>query len=517
MMNGQKLPDEFINNMHALFVKADMQDEWEDFLQGFDKDWTRAWRLQVDRTNPEAVARNFVAESALDYEVEDYLKEVPWAQDGYYIPKDAKPGKSLAYVLGLLYIQEASAMLPAEVLATKPGERVLDLCAAPGGKSSQIAKKLNGDGLLVANDISESRARILAHNLEQQGYANTLVTHFDVNEGLPEDWYGYFDAIQLDVPCSGEGMFRRDNQAISSWSEYGPESIREIQMQLLNDASELLKPGGRIAYSTCTFNTWENEEVIVDFLNTHPEFKLIDPREYMSGKDNLRKGIVIDDNYPELTSAVRIWPQDNMGEGHFCALLVKDENYLQESLPDKAKKIKKKKKGKDNSKLKGSSIKLEDALEVFWQFCEKNKDGNFSEEVFSRDKEKYRIINEKLYLMPVEFPELEGIHLLKSGCYLGDINNKGKRMSFNPVRTLLLPVPSEYWKYRLELDSFDERVYQLIQGETLFLEDSELEDLINKGIKDQEYIAVTVEGLPLSWVKLNGRRLKNLFPRKLIR
>ena len=114
-MNGQKLPDEFINNMHALFVKADMRDEWEDFLQGFDKDWTRAWRLQVDKTNPEAVARNFVAESALDYEVEDYLKEVPWAQDGYYIPKDAKPGKSLAYVLGLLYIQEASAMLPAEV------------------------------------------------------------------------------------------------------------------------------------------------------------------------------------------------------------------------------------------------------------------------------------------------------------------------------------------------------------------------------------------------------------------
>ena len=516
-MNEQKLPDKFINSMHSLFAKAEMLEEWEDFLRGFDKDWTRAWRLQVDKTNPKAVARNFVAESALDYEVDDYLNEVPWTKDGYYIPKDAKPGKSLAYILGLLYIQEASAMLPAEVLAAKPGEYVLDLCAAPGGKSSQIAKKLNGEGLLVANDISESRARILAHNLEQQGYANTLVTHFDVNQGLPEEWYGYFDAIQLDVPCSGEGMFRRDNQAISSWSDYGPESIREIQMQLLNDASELVKPGGRIAYSTCTFNTWENEEVIADFLDYHPEFKIIDPREHMSGKDYLRKGIAVDSNYPELTSAIRIWPQDNMGEGHFCALLVKDKNYLRESLPEKAKRIKKKKKGKGNAKSKGTSIKLGDALDVFWSFCENNKSEDFAKEIFQKEERNYRIINEKLYLMPNEFPELEGIHLLKSGCYLGDINTKGKKMSFNPVRTLLLPVPSEYWKFRLELDSFDERVYQLIKGETLFLADYELEDLKNKGIKDQEYIAVTVEGLPLSWVKLNGRGLKNLFPRKLIR
>ncbi len=515
-MTEQKLPEKFINNMHQLFAKAEMLDEWEDFIQGFDKDWTRAWRLQVEKTTPQAVAKNFVAESALDYEIADYLQNVPWAEDGYYIPKDAKPGKSLAYILGLLYIQEASAMLPAEVLAAKPGEHVLDLCAAPGGKSSQIAKKLNGEGLLVANDISESRARILAHNLEQQGYANTLVTHFDVNQGLPQDWYGYFDAVQLDVPCSGEGMFRRDNQAISSWEDYGPESIRKIQMQLLNDASELVRAGGRIAYSTCTFNTWENEEVIVEFLESHPEFRIEDPREYMPGKDSLREGIVINDKYPELISAVRIWPQDNMGEGHFCTLLVKDENYTQEFLPEKAKKIKKKK-SKGNNKTTVDQIKLKDALEVFWSFCENNKSQYYNEKVFPRSENNYRIINEKLYLMPNEFPELEGIHLLKSGCYLGDINTKGKRISFNPMRTMLLPAPSEYWKFRLELDCFDERVYQLIQGETLFLEEDELEKLKVSGIKDQEYIAVTVEGLPLSWVKLNGRGLKNLFPRKLIR
>lgn len=516
-MIEQKLPEKFIKNMHALFAKAKMLNEWDEFIQGFNKDWTRAWRLQVEKTTPQAVARNFVDESALDYEIDDYLQQVPWAKDGYYIPKDAKPGKSLAYILGLLYIQEASAMLPAEVLAAKPGERILDLCAAPGGKSSQIAKMLNGDGLLVANDISESRARILAHNLEQQGYANTLVTHFDVNQGLPQEWYGYFDAVQLDVPCSGEGMFRRDNQAISSWEDYGPESIREIQMQLLNDASELIRAGGRIAYSTCTFNTWENEEVIVEFLESHPEFRIVDPREYLSSKDSLREGIVIDDKHSELNFAVRIWPQDNMGEGHFCTLLVKGEDYTQESLPEKARKIKKKKKGKENHKTSGDQINLKDALKVFWDFCERNKSQDYVEKVFSREENKYRIINEKLYLMPVEFPELEGIHLLKSGCYLGDINTKGKRVSFNPVRTMLLPVPSEYWRFRLELDSFDERVYQLIQGETLFLEEDELENLKVKGIKDQEYIAVTVEGLPLSWVKLNGRGLKNLFPRKLIR
>ena len=509
------LPEKFVKNMQELFAKAEMESEFSDFISGFNDKWKRAWRLQKDKANPKDIAKLFAAESDGTYTAEEFLQKVPWSKDGYYIPGDARPGRSLAYVLGLIYIQEASAMLPAEVSNVKPGEKVLDLCAAPGGKSSQVASKLKGDGLLVSNDISESRARVLAGNIELQGYRNTLVTHFDVNRGLPQEWYQYFDVILLDVPCSGEGMFRRDNQAIASWADYGPESIREIQLQLINDAAELLKPGGRLIYSTCTFNTWENEELIVDFISKHQEFDILEPREYLASTEGTSKGIVVDADYPDLEKAIRIWPQNNFGEGHFCIALHKAETATQ-GLGDKAwKKVSKKKKVGANKEKVKTEISINKALEALASFLDVNVKPEFREQILSDNKNSYYMLDERLFLLPEEYPDLDGLHLIKSACYLGDIKNKGKRLIFNPTRDLLLQNEVDIWQNNLEIDIEDNRLSDLISGATYILSESEKEKL--EGVKDQSYIALSVKGLPLTWTKLNGSTLKNLFPQKLVR
>ena len=231
---------------------------------------------------------------------------VPWAEGGFYLRPGARPGASVAHWAGAFYLQEASAMLPAAALNARPGERVLDLCAAPGGKSSQIALAMGGEGVLVANEVDAARARVLAANLERLGVTNAVVLN-ETPARLAARWPEYFDAVLVDAPCSGEGMFRRDPQSREAWTDAAPRGCRKRQGEILEAAAKMVRPGGRLLYSTCTFNGEENEGSVADFLQAHADFA---PEEFaLPGLGASRGGML------------RIWPHRARGDGQFAALL----------------------------------------------------------------------------------------------------------------------------------------------------------------------------------------------------
>ena len=231
---------------------------------------------------------------------------VPWAEGGFYLRPGARPGASVAHWAGAFYLQEASAMLPAAALKARPGERVLDLCAAPGGKSSQIALTMGGEGVLVANEVDAARARVLAANLERLGVTNAVVLN-ETPARLAARWPGYFDAVLVDAPCSGEGMFRRDPQSREAWTDAAPRGCRKRQGEILDAAAKLVRPGGRLLYSTCTFNGEENEGSVADFLRAHADFF---PEEFaLPGLGASHGGML------------HIWPHRARGDGQFAALL----------------------------------------------------------------------------------------------------------------------------------------------------------------------------------------------------
>ena len=247
------------------------------------------------------------------------LTPVPWEPCGYYYDPETRPGKSAYHEAGLYYLQEASAMAPAALLDPKPGERVLDLCAAPGGKSTQLAGKMQGRGLLVCNEINSKRAKILASNIERLGIANALVLN-EHPQRLEPRFKGYFDKILVDAPCSGEGMFRKEEAAVTDWSEETVLMCARRQAEILHSAAQMLRPGGRLVYSTCTFSPEENEGSVSEFLKTHPDFSIeaVDAPWFSPGRPDW-----IECPAPGLEKTFRLWPHRLLGEGHYCAVLRK--------------------------------------------------------------------------------------------------------------------------------------------------------------------------------------------------
>ena len=276
----------------AASVRALIGDELEAFLEALE--------------GPPALALRVHRECGA---VREFAEEpVPWARDAYYIKRGAKPGASIEHAAGAFYLQEASAMLPAAALGAGPGEIVLDLCAAPGGKSSQIARDLAGEGVLVANEIDPSRARALSGNLERLGIPNAVVLN-ETPARIAAKWPGRFDAVLVDAPCSGEGMFRRDPDARAEWSPEAPAGCAKRQRRILSEAAKLVRPGGRLIYSTCTFNALENEGTVGAFLGEHPDFS---PRDFaVPGVGASADGML------------RLWPHRARGDGHFVARLEK--------------------------------------------------------------------------------------------------------------------------------------------------------------------------------------------------
>ncbi len=247
------LPPLFIEN-----IRTQLGNETEAFLKTYLDPHTRGIRFRDDRTPMPS---------------EDLIGKIPYVPHAYYLANTSRAGATILHDAGAYYIQEPSAMAAAAVLAPKPTDTVLDLCAAPGGKSTQIAMSFH-PALLVSNEPIPSRAQILSSNIERMGIENCIVTSAYPDQ-LRLKWTYFFDRILVDAPCSGEGMFRKDPQARLEWSEASPAHCAERQAGILDAAADMLKPGGTLVYSTCTFNTLENDQSITAFLTRHPDFSLV--------------------------------------------------------------------------------------------------------------------------------------------------------------------------------------------------------------------------------------------------
>ncbi len=283
-----RLPKAFLDGMAAL-----LRDETPAFLRTYAQPFTRAARVRTGYPKPA-----------------DALDPVPWADDAWYLPPDTAAGAAIAHEAGAYYLQEPSAMTAAAALGARPGERVLDLCAAPGGKSTQLAAAMRGEGLLVCNEPYPDRARVLSRNIERMGVENAVVVSA-MPEALKTRWRGFFDRVLVDAPCSGEGMFRRHPETRAAWSPAAPEGCAARQRAILSSAAEMLKPGGFLAYSTCTFNSAENEGVIEAFLRERRDFALV---------PFTLPGL------PPTDGVLRFFPHRARGEGHFAALMRKSED-----------------------------------------------------------------------------------------------------------------------------------------------------------------------------------------------
>lgn len=436
--------------------------------------------------------------------------QIPWIPNGYYIPEEANASRHPYYAAGLYYLQEPSAMTPARTLPIEPGDKVLDLCAAPGGKATELAARVGEKGLLVANDISNSRAKGLLKNLELFGMPGILVTS-ESPERLAGYFPEYFDKILVDAPCSGEGMFRKDPSMVKSWLEHGPEYYAPLQREILLQAARMLKPGGMLLYSTCTFDAEENEGTIQALLEAQPEFSVVqaDPQlkecflasGFCPGRPDLIPG-----GREELKHCFRLYPHRVKGEGHFLALLKKEgeprENMAREQMPElKSGKMTDKRGSytKADKKKKQGKKPEENPQELLQKFLDR-----LPTDVFALKEEAYqlRIQQTAAYALPKALPSIKGLRFLRTGCYLGEL----EKNRFEPSQALAMALNKHQWPYVIELPVEDERVLRYLKGETL-----EIDDLLAKQESGGDWYLLCAEGFPLGWGKLVNGSLRNKY------
>lgn len=386
---------------------------------------------------------------------------VPWAENGYYLPFSSAAGAAPLHEAGAYYLQEPSAMAAAAALEPKPGDSVLDLCAAPGGKSTQLAAYLQGEGLLVCNEPVPSRAQILSRNIERMGVPNAVVVS-QLPEELSGRWPEFFDKILVDAPCSGEGIFRRHPETRQEWTPASPAGCAQRQSRILRNAAMMLRPGGRLAYSTCTFNAVENEGVIEGFLKEHPGFSLV-PFSLPG--------------LPENDGTLHLWPHQIRGEGHFVALLQKINE--EESV------FPKKKKGQDTPSL--PMIGKPEAAAA----------SAFLKDHYALPLSPGALFAGKIVQTPDALPPLHGVKTLRVGLQLGEM--KGR--VFVPDHALALFHPS---RYSVPLTKEEARLYQA--GQTLPAPETL-----------RGFCTPTLNGLALGWAKASDGQLKNHYPKGLRR
>jgi len=398
-------------------------------------------------------------------------KPVPWSEDGFYIDGGSRPGAHPYYHAGLYYIQEPSAMFPAETLGAGPGDRVLDLCAAPGGKTVRLAAGMKNQGILLSNDINPKRIKALVKNIEINGIVNAVVTN-ESPEKLADEYENYFNKILLDVPCSGEGMFRKDADALKSWNRYKSDELQGLQREIFKSAYRMLSPGGTLVYSTCTFNPEENEQNIAFFLKTNPDLFLID----IPKKNGIEPGRPDwADGNPELEKAARLWPHKIKGEGHFTALMGRTGEAGRQN-------------GSVLSDEPGNSFRCEPGSS-FNRFCDRML-VNPPQGVFHKK-------GEELYILPAGYEYTQKLRAVKTGLYLGTESHHG----FEPSQSFIMAMKWENLKHRKSFSLSDPDLMRYLKGETLLREG------------EYGYIALGVDGFPLGWGKIGENGLKNLYPK----
>ena len=428
------LPEGFLTRM-----QQQLGAEYPQYLESLER--PRGVALRLNPLKGEMPALPFVKEP------------VPWEPNGYYYDPDSRPGLHPYHDAGVYYLQEASAMSAVALLDPQPGERICDLCAAPGGKTTQIAGRMMGAGFLLCNEINPKRAKILSRNIERMGVANSLVTN-EHPARLAEKYAGFFDRVLIDAPCSGEGMFRKEEAAVTDWSQETVEMCARRQREILHSGAALLKPGGRLIYSTCTFAPEENEQCIASFLQDHPEFV----------PESVRAPWFT----PVGTGMFRLWPHKLLGEGHFVAVLRKTAG--EEIVV---------------------ALSTHMPLPKLWQDFAKDLDIPLPEG-------KAVVFGQSLYWAPTEMPDIRGIKVLRPGLELGEL----KKDRFEPAHALALWLSSASRTADFPPDSKEIAAY--LQGQTL-----------NSSLRG--WVLIRTDTYSLGWGKGDGKVLKNHYPKGLRR
>ncbi len=439
------LPDLYQENMKEL-----LKDDYDEYLSSLDKKHYSGLRVNTHKISIE----DFLKISPFE------LTKVEWCKTGFYYESEKyQPAKHPYYYAGLYYLQEPSAMLPAEVLDIEDNDVIFDGCAAPGGKSSQLLAKASEDCLLVSNDISVSRCYPLNKNLQMTGRDNYCVISSDITK-LAERFENSFDKILLDAPCSGEGMFRKDPSLIKSWQERGNEYYQKIQKDIALSALKMLKTGGKMVYSTCTFSLSEDEKIIEYLLDNCPELKAI-PIEKHTGFVS---------GYNERTkNCVKLFPHKVKGEGHFVCLLQKGEKLE-----------------KNSSIGKREVLPPKELGEFFRLINKKWFNGSFKK------------FDDRYYFCKDSSLDFDKVRTISSGLYLGCL----KKDRFEPSNALALALKKEEFVNVIDLNSDDSRVIKYLKGETIEAKDFELKD---------DYCLICVSGHPLGFAKVNKGILKNKY------
>lgn len=405
------------------------------------------------------------------------ISPIPYVDNGFFYDGELlQPAKHPYYFAGLYYLQDPSAMTPASRLPVEKGDRVLDLCAAPGGKATELAARLHGSGVLIANDISAKRAKALLKNIELFGVENSFVVT-EYPQKLAEHFQGFFDKILIDAPCSGEGMFRKDSAMIKAWEQNGPEHYAALQEDILRQALPMLKPGGMLLYSTCTFSPLENEGTVEKILAMDSGIELVEMRGYEGFVSGMPELIGSSDD--SIRRCVRMFPHRLEGEGHFLALFQRTgDAYAEQGSAPVYRDLR--------SELRGEEKQL-------WEDFAVNLHRHF-------ESERLESKNGMVYYMPEELPLIQGLRFLRSGLFLGEM----KKKRFEPSQSLAMALSREDYKNCLSLSADDERVVRYLKGETIVLEGQEVDIL-------DGWLLVCVDGYPLGWGKKMRASVKNRY------
>lgn len=487
-----RLPEEFTRRMEALLAE-----EYPAFLKSYENERNYGLRINTAKISEEEFEAHFPIS----------LQKVPWIEGAYYYGEGEKPSHHPYYQAGLYYLQEASAMTPAAALGVKKGDFCLDLCAAPGGKATAIAAALEGSGLLVANDINAARTKALLKNLELFGTKNLFLTN-ENPAALAKVFPSFFDKVLVDAPCSGEGMFRKDEEAVRMWTPERPKECAQIQKEIVTRAVSMLKPGGRMIYSTCTFAPEENEGTIQFILDEFPEMTVLPfPISYEGFAPGHPEWI--ENGSKDLKNTVRIWPHRMTGEGHFIALLQKcpdakteerELELLSEEDPAKEKRRVKKEKKKDKKETRGKGKAPDNVRNAQERDEVETVDAFLAKTGLEYRKEDIEVRNGQAYLLHPSTRTVRGLTFVRNGLSLGEVR-KGR---FEPSQTLAMALPENGFESVLSMEPSDGRILRYLKGETLEVSEGECK-------LDSGYQLICVDGHPLGWGKLVNGTLKNKY------
>lgn len=465
-MNKKKtvLPEAFAARMQRL-----LGSEYEPFAASFERERQYGLRRNLLKGSEE----EFVGRMPF------LLEKISWAGEGYYYDAQSRPGRHVLHEAGAYYIQEPSAMAVAEVLSPKPGERILDLCAAPGGKSTQIAGRMRGQGLLISNEVNGDRARVLSQNVERMGVTNCVVCS-EQPERIAVFFPAFFDRVLVDAPCSGEGMFRKDEAAEGEWSPAAVARCAKRQALILEEAAKTVRPGGVLVYSTCTFSPEENEGTISGFLHRHEEYQI--EETVFEGVFSPGRADWIEKPGTGIEHTLRLWPHLIRGEGHYVARLRKrgalQEKMSVENAPEKT--VWKVTGDKKLCKLTEAFLREELGIGGEW---------------LARHPGQITKFGDQIYLMPEGMPSLDGIRVLRPGLHL--LTEKKNR--FEPAHALARTCLQNDTEKRLEMT--EKEAVSCLRGESLCCGE------------ERGWTVLFYEGYALGFGKASGGQMKNHYPR----